>query len=289
MPKRVVAFSVPQTENEIVRVQKDDVPYFYDRLHQHPEIQIMLIEAGEGTLIAGDYVGRFRAGEVYVIGSGQPHVFRCDQSHYHSSSHRASSISLYFSENYFGKELWSSNDLAAMRDFTDASGQCFQFRATDTTEAGVYIRNMLHLKGLPRLIEFFSLLKALIESPQKKMLSIQQGHLQVSEEGRMNSILEFTFRESHRKIYLNEAAQVANLSVEAFCRYFKLHTRKTYIHFLNEVRISYACQLLIQQDIPIEQVCYKAGFTNVSNFNRIFKKITARTPLSFRRQLPFDK
>ena len=72
--KRVVAFSVPQTEHEIVRVQRDEVPYFYDQLHQHPEIQIMLIEAGEGTLIAGDYVGRFQPGEIYVIGGGQPHV-----------------------------------------------------------------------------------------------------------------------------------------------------------------------------------------------------------------------
>ena len=289
MPKRVVAFNVPQTENEVVRVQKDDVPYFYDQLHQHPEIQIMLIEAGEGTLIAGDFVGRFQAGEIYVIGSGQPHVFRCDQSHYQSSSHRANSISLYFNESYFGKELWGSNELAVLREFADASRQCFQYRVPHATEARTYIRKILQLKGLPKLIEFFSLLRVLTESSQKRMLCIQKGHLQVSEEGRMNSILEFTFRESHRKIYLSEAAQVANLSVEAFCRYFKLHTRKTYIHFLNEVRISYACQLLIQHDIPIEQVCYKAGFTNVSNFNRIFKKITAKTPLSFRRQLPFDK
>lgn len=105
----------------------------------------------------------------------------------------------------------------------------------------------------------------------------------------MNSIVEFTFRESYRRIYLTEAAQVANLSVEAFCRYFKLHTRKTYINFLNEVRISRACQLLIQKDISVQQVCYRAGFANVSNFNRIFKGITGKTPLSFRQQLPFGK
>ena len=289
MSKRVIAFTVPQTENEVFRVQRDDVPYFYDQLHQHPEIQIMLIESGEGTLIAGDYVGRFGPGEVYVIGSRQPHVFRCDQLYYQSSGIRASSISLYFSETYFGKELWGSNELSAVREFADASGQNFQLRAPDALESTVRIRNILHDTGLPRLIEFFSLLRLLIESQSKKMLSIQRGHLQKSEEGRMNSILEFTFRESHRKIYLNEAAQVANLSVEAFCRYFKIHTRKTYINFLNEVRISLACQLLIHRDSSIEQVCYKAGFANVSNFNRIFKRITNKTPLSFRHQLPFGK
>ena len=285
-----MAFNVPQTEREVVRVQVDEVSHFYDVLHQHPEIQIMFVESGNGTLIAGDYVGRFQPGDVFVIGSSQPHVFRCDQSYYKTNSARmAKSISLYFSEKYFGKELWDSNELSSVREFAGKCQQGIQLNGSVAKEAAHRIQKLSHCSELEKVIEFFSLLQLIIKTNDKKKLSIQPGRLLVNEEGRMNSIIEFTFRESHRKIYLSEVARLTNLSVEAFCRYFKLHTRKTYINFLNEVRISHACQLLIQKDTSIQQVCYKTGFTNVSNFNRIFKKITAKTPLSFRRQLPFGK
>ena len=288
--KKVVSFNVPQTEHEVVRVQVDEVPHFYDQLHQHPEIQITLIKAGEGTLIAGDYVGRFQAGDVFAIGSGQPHVFRCDQSFYKdNSSIGAKSISLYFSEKYFGRELWGSNELAGVREFAHACRQGFQLTGATIKESAICVEQLNRCSGLEKLIGFFSLLKLLAETKNKKNLALQSSRLLVREEGRMNSIVEFTFRESYRKIYLTEVAKLANISVEAFCRYFKLHTRKTYINFLNEVRVSHACKLLIQKDCSIQEVCYQTGFSNVSNFNRIFKKITAKTPVSFRKQLPFGK
>ncbi|MBL7846915.1 MAG: helix-turn-helix domain-containing protein [Cyclobacteriaceae bacterium] len=282
--KRVVSFNVPQTEHEVVRVQVDDVEHFYDQLHQHPEIQIMWIESGEGTLIAGDYVGRFQSGEIYVIGGGQPHVFRCDQEYY-SGTLKARSTSLYFNEKYFGKELWSSNELNTVREFAEASRRGLQFPADIATPMVECVRRIVNAEGLQRLIAFFTLLHLLTSTSGLKKLALLPGKLPGNEEGRMNTILEFTFRESHRKIYLEEVAQRANLSVEAFCRYFKVHTRKTYISFLNEVRISHACQLLIHRDLSVEQVCYQSGFSNVSNFNRMFKKITGKTPLGFRRQV----
>lgn len=286
---KVVAFNVPQTEHEVVRVQKDVLPYFYDQLHQHPEIQIMLILSGEGTLIAGDYIGRFQSGNIFVLGSGQPHVFRCDQKYYQQKSLRSvKSISLYFSEKYFGEELWNSNELTRVREFAHASQRGFQLEKGVEEEAANLIENLTTCNGLKKLSVFISLLELLVRRDSQKTLSLQPGRLQEREEGRMNSIVAFTFRESRRKIYLEEVARLANLSTEAFCRYFKLHTGKTYINFLNEVRVSNACQSLIQKELSIQQVSYQTGFTNISNFNRIFKKLTGKTPLTFRKQLPFS-
>ncbi|MFN8806138.1 MAG: helix-turn-helix domain-containing protein, partial [Bacteroidota bacterium] len=98
------------------------------------------------------------------------------------------------------------------------------------------------------------------------------------ESKRMDDILQFTFKESHRKIYIKEVAEVAHLSTEAFCRYFKLRTRKTYTTFLNDVRVSNACQLLANSEMKVDQVCFETGFQNISNFNRIFKKAMGLTP-----------
>jgi AraC-like DNA-binding protein len=77
---------------------------------------------------------------------------------------------------------------------------------------------------------------------------------------------------------------VANLSAKAFCRYFKSKTRKTYYDFLLEVRVAHACNLLLEKDMTIYEVCYDSGFNNLSNFNRYFKKIMNKTPLEFKKE-----
>ncbi|WP_409161762.1 helix-turn-helix domain-containing protein, partial [Pectobacterium sp. B2J-2] len=60
--------------------------------------------------------------------------------------------------------------------------------------------------------------------------------------------------------------------------------RKTYVNFLNEVRVSNACQMLIRQELAVDQIASRSGFTNASNFNRIFKRIAGKTPLAFKKQ-----
>ena len=75
----VVPFQVPKNSQEAFKIQVDDMPHFYDRLHQHPEIQLTVIKESNGTLIADDYVGPFHAGDVFMIGSNQSHVFRNEE------------------------------------------------------------------------------------------------------------------------------------------------------------------------------------------------------------------
>jgi AraC-like DNA-binding protein len=197
----------------------------------------------------------------------------------------ARSTSLYFSERYFGTVLWGVNELKAVRELAETSRFGIRLIEPDNAEAARIISNIASEQGLRRVHAFFQLLTLITESKHALKLALQPGRLVQQEEERMNRILEFTFRESHRKIYLEEAAQQAHLSQEAFCRYFRLHTRKTYIGFLNEVRISQACQHLIRGESSVEDICNKVGFTNISNFNRIFKKITGKTPLKFRQQV----
>src|SRR5690625_6031619 len=79
---------------------------------------------------------------------------------------------------------------------------------------------------------------------------------------------------------LEDVARIANYSQAAFCHFFKQHTRKTFVQFLIEVRISKACKLLRNTDMNVSQICYDCGFNNVSNFNRQFKKSTGLSPRS---------
>lgn len=280
---KVVPFQVTQTTSQAFRFQKDSLPYFYDQLHQHSEWQIMLILKGEGTLVAGDYIGRFGAGDVFVIGSNQPHVFRNDEAYYHSKKkNQAQSISIYFNEKYWGSTFWLVEEMKPVRKFLAKAQRGIKVSGPTKSVVTEQILTLQNQKETKRLSHFFLLLDTLLNAKDIQPLSVTvESGKSTSEEKRMTDLVHFTFNQSHRKIYLSEAAAIANLSVEAFCRYFKARTRKTYTYFLNEVRVSQACQLLSTTEKSIQTICYEVGFENVSNFNRVFKKVVGRPPSKY--------
>jgi AraC-like DNA-binding protein len=63
-----------------------------------------------------------------------------------------------------------------------------------------------------------------------------------------------------------------------FAVILKKITNKTYFEFLNEIRIGYACKMLIEDKVKTSQIFYSSGFNNMSNFNRQFKSIKGKSP-----------
>ncbi|MEP2667554.1 MAG: AraC family transcriptional regulator [Cyclobacteriaceae bacterium] len=281
---KVVSFQVPHIMKEAFRIQLDKLPHFYDKLHQHNEIQIMWIEKSEGTLIAGDYVGRFAPGDLFVIGSHQAHVFKNDQAYFKEGSKlEASSVSIFFDENYLGNVFWQLEEMEDTMKWVSKAGRGFKLLGATKEKVTELLLRVVKQKGIDKIITFFEIIKLLTETKEIEILSVIASleKYRTNEGKRMDDILQFTLRESYRKVYIDEVAKVANLTEEAFCRYFKTRTGKTYTNFLNEVRVSHACKLLIDKDLSIQDICYQSGFTNLSNFNRAFKKITGKTPSKY--------
>ncbi|HKK46366.1 MAG TPA: AraC family transcriptional regulator, partial [Balneolaceae bacterium] len=116
-----------------------------------------------------------------------------------------------------------------------------------------------------------------------KILS-SAGYINSFNENKDNKILrvyEYIMNNFTRDVCLDEAALQANMNPSAFSRYFKRIHKKTFTQFLNEIKIGYACKLLIEQKLNISEICYKSGFNNVSNFNRQFKSLKKTTPTEY--------
>jgi AraC-like DNA-binding protein len=278
---KIIPFNIPKTQKEAIRIQRDSAKHFYDNLHQHPEIQITLIVQSEGVLVAGDYVGNFKAGDVYIIGKNQAHVFRNDKIYFELDGElTAENISIFFDAQYFGDFFWNLDEMETVRRFvSDATGG-LRLEGETAKKIAVLLTEIVPQKGLDKLIAFFTILKMIAESGEYKPLSMVEKPFSPPQydSDRMNNILKYTFQEYANAISIEAIARIANLTPEAFCRYFKLRTGKTYWRFLYEVRINQACKLLTRENLLIADVAYQVGFNNLSNFNRAFKMVKNETP-----------
>ncbi len=292
---KVIPFSIPKTQKEAIRVQVDSMKHFYDNLHQHPEIQITLITRSEGVLIASDYIGNFKENDVFVIGKNQAHVFRNDKIYFDPQNDLiAENVSIFFDAQYFGDFFWNLDEMETVRRFVAEAAGGLRIEGITAQHIATLLKDIVHKKGLDKLVAFFTILKVISESAEYKPLAAVEKYLQNPsfresigqyDSDRMNTILKYTFQEYQNTITIEDVARVANLTPEAFCRYFKLRTRKTYWRFLNEVRINHACKLLADKNLLIADVAYQVGFNNLSNFNRVFKMIMHETPRDYAKRV----
>jgi AraC-like DNA-binding protein len=281
---KALPFRIPKNTASSFRIQIDQEAYFYDRLHYHPEWQITLIEKGSGTLFIGDGIHRFQPGDLFVVGSNLPHLLKSDELYYSDDSPGTYALSLFFDEHSFGNGFFDLPELRQVKDFLASTSRGIRFLSPGLEELEDKIRAIHRKTDFRRLLELFDILEKLSQWPTIAYLSHSSfTEAQKESDGnRLNEVFQYTLRHYSQNISLEEIADVANMSIPAFCRYFKLHTRKSYIRFLNEVRINIACQLLKESRQNISQICFEVGFQNLSNFNRQFKKVMGRTPSRYR-------
>ena len=85
------------------------------------------------------------------------------------------------------------------------------------------------------------------------------------------------------RITLKDVSDVAVMTKNAFCKYFKKRTNKTYFEFLKTIRIEHACALLREKkEMSISEIARRTGYNNISNFNRQFRAVINISPQKFR-------
>ena len=78
--------------------------------------------------------------------------------------------------------------------------------------------------------------------------------------------------------------ELSHKSREHLTRSLKKHYGLSLTGYINDLRLNYASNLLINSNTPILDICFNCGFQNVSLFYRVFKKKFGLTPLSFRKK-----
>lgn len=268
-------------------VRQDLVPYINNRWHYHQEVELIHFRKGEGTQFVGDSIRNFKSGDVVLVGAGLPHYWRFNDVYFSEDERSTVDIRVcHFCENFWGEQFLQLPENIKIKNVLEKAKRGLQITGKTRTVVAEFLDVLLHTEGPHRIMLLTQALTAIAECEEALPLSsIGFKHeLPDAEHDRINAIYDFSLKNFKRPIQLDEIASVANISPNSFCRYFKSKTSKTFSQFLIEVRVGYACKLLIENKMSIKQLCFESGFNNFTSFHKYFKLITGKSPLNYQKE-----
>ncbi|MDB5110397.1 MAG: AraC family transcriptional regulator [Mucilaginibacter sp.] len=268
-------------------VRQDLVPHFNNKWHYHPEIELIHFKKGQGTQFIGDSIRQFKAGDVILIGSQLPHYWRFDESYFKEDTNHSADVRVaHFSEDFWGEKFLEIPENKILKSVLDKARRGIKINGKSKVIVAELLEKMLQCEGCEKIILLIQILNEIAHCNQVSTLSSIgfEHNSGAADNERINAIYEYSLANFRKKIHIEEIAAIAYISPNSFCRYFKSQTQKTYYQFLIELKVGYACKLLIENKVFIKQLCYECGFNNFASFHKFFKQITGKSPLSYQKE-----
>ncbi len=273
----------PTTQVGFIRCLDHGYPTPLARWHCHEEYEFHLITATSGKAFVGDWIGRFEPGHVVLCGPRLPHNWISHDLPGEGVPQR--DLVIQFQHAPLAAASESIPELREVMPLLDRARYGIEFFGfAETGER--YWRKVKASKGLRRFIIFLELMTEMMRWTEYRLLSSVQmrGLDNDTEIDQINAIVNRVSEDIAQPPSAAELASELGMSESRFSRFFRRATGNTYTDFVNHVRISRACQLLMSSDSYITNICYEVGFNNVANFNRRFLEIKGMTPSEYRKQ-----
>ena len=266
-----------------VRYLEHGFPNPLVRWHYHEEYELHLIVATRGKVFVGDYIGQFEPGHLVLTGPRLPHNWISTEVPEGGVALR--DMVLQFADAPLRQAAAQIPELAEALPLLERARHGVEFFGLSEAARERFGR-VRAAHGLQRLAEFATLLDLLVRCNDYRLLSTVQ--LQSFDDdaalAHISGIVDYLIEHYRESFSRAELAQRSGMTESSFSRNFRRATGNSYTDFVNHLRINKACQLLMETDRYITNVCYDVGFNNVANFNRRFLQIKGMTPKEFRRQ-----
>jgi AraC-like DNA-binding protein/mannose-6-phosphate isomerase-like protein (cupin superfamily) len=267
-----------------VKVKLREMPHFTYPWHFHPEFEILYVIEGSGTRFVADNIEEFQSGDLTLIGTTLPHFWRSDEKYLNSNGKlKVKYIVIQFSNDFLKDEIANYPEYNLIGDLLKRASRGVHFPTDFIKKITNKIIKVSKSNGFERIIFLQELLQALAKTNEYKLLAgeLYQHENQNFTNYRLTKVMLYLNTNYQRKIELETVAEIANLHPAAFCRFFKEKSGKSLSEFVNDLRIGYACRLIIEGKMSVSQISFESGFNNLSNFNRTFKKHTGYTPTNY--------
>ena len=270
-------------EAGLVRCLAHGYPTPLARWHFHDEYELHIITATSGKVFVGDWIGQFQPGQVVLTGPRLPH-------NWVSTDLPQEGVPLGDLVIQFGHEplLRASQDipeLAEVMPLLERARNGIEFFGL-SKRAQQHWHEVKRSSGLRRFAAFCAFLADLSACTDYRLLSSVRMQADDDDDStdRVEAVVSRIMERMGEPLAASDMAQELGMSESQFSRFFRRTTGNTFTDFVNRVRINRACQLLMESEQRVTDICYEVGFNNVANFNRRFLEIKGMTPTEFRRQ-----
>lgn len=264
--------------NAFIQKKKEfDFPF-----HYHPEYELTYILSSEGIRYVGNHFENFGENDLLLLGPNLPHCWK----NRNENMTEASALVIQWKEDFLGKDWVASKEFDAIKTIQQLSGKGIKFTETVALRFRERLLSIVSLAPFDKLMSLLQILHELANCNQYEVLC-KEGfsyRLDFVDNDRINTVYQYVKKNFKEKITLASISTAVNMSEGSFSRFFSKLMKKSFFAFLNEYRINVACNLLIETDMQVIQVCYAAGYESLPFFYRQFKKYKSCTPQSFKSQ-----
>lgn len=282
MKPKLLREITPLTPNDCFTLFSREKSEFDFPLHYHDEFELNFIQNAKGAKrVIGDHVEEIDEYELVLVGPNLQHGWFT----HHCASKEIKEITIQFHRDLFDKKFLQRNQMAFVRNMFERSLRGILFSKETILVIMPRLQALTQRSGFDSVLELLSLLHDLSTSRNIRTLSdtsFNNIETLTYNSRRIELIMNYINHNFDKTITLGDAAKIAAMSEVALSRFFKQRTGKTFIDTLNEIRLGNASRMLIETTHSINEIAYKCGFNNISNFNRIFKKKKDCTPKEFR-------
>lgn len=275
-------YDVPKSSHVLAMIGESWIRYYgydIDCSHFHNILEIGYCHSGEGEMVFGkDSIPYFK-NEFTIIPPNYPHTTnRSGKSYW---EYLFIDVEGFFSAMYPGNtrlidaliaRIYSSAQLLTF-DAYPRIGHLILEIIREFRE-----KNEFYLEVVKGCLQSLLFEIARIQDEERKTPEL----LLLDHYPRIWNALKYIEEHYQENVKILELAEVCNLSETHFRRLFREKMGFAPQEYLNIIRIHFACKLLQDENIGIEEAALKCGFISMSTFNRNFKKIMKQSPREWR-------
>lgn len=248
--------------------------------HSHSHMELTLITHGSGTRFIGDSITHFTAPDLVIIGPHLPHYWLM------RGQSSGSALQFDFEPNH---AFWKFPETWEMHEFWKDANRGIHVMGSVVQGFHDLIQESCACSGMMRLTRFIQILEGLVRLPpeNRKIISNISFMSPISQTTyvSLQRAIQHVLQNFQSEISFSDVLRRSRMSKATFGRHFKKLTGKTFTRFLTDVRLNFAGRKLIESDLPISEIAFLSGYSNLSHFNHQFKALHHLSPRAFRKTM----
>jgi AraC-like DNA-binding protein len=257
----------------------DRIPAFGARWHYHRAMELTFVLRGTSTCFVANRLQKFSAGELFVLGENIPHYW------HHPRGSEGLSILLEFPAEH---GIWEFSEVKSLRLLAERALCGLGIVGAAGKRFCRSIEELSDMTGLQRLGGLFQLLHGVLHAEPRDVRLVTARPFDLTgineQEEAIRRALSYIHANYREQINLPDLLDLTGMSRTTFTRLFLRYAGACFSTRLNEVRLQAVCRELRNSTKAVSSIALDHGFTQLSFFNRLFRRELGICPSVYREQ-----